>query len=190
MISIVTCCHGAKLAHMPLGISDRNKMVLWPVCGGRAKVSLHTKNLRSMWFVLQRRGCCCKLSGGVALNVWFTTKGMKANSNTIIYVARASNSKRDCDAWSLLLLAAMVWSFVHMPLEISDRNNVIAWVKKPWISVASVVAGVRTGVGFLNLKHFWTLLRCQAKFLTLRHVRIHREIFYISITLRKLMNRD
>ena len=28
--SIVACCHSAKLAHMPLGISDRNKMVLWP----------------------------------------------------------------------------------------------------------------------------------------------------------------
>jgi len=31
---------------MPLGISDRNKMVLWPECEGRARVSLHTKNVR------------------------------------------------------------------------------------------------------------------------------------------------
>jgi len=37
-------------------------------------------------------------------------------------VARASNSKRDCDAWSLSLLAAAVRSFAHMPLGISDRN--------------------------------------------------------------------
>jgi len=43
--------------------------------------------------------------------------------NTIICVARASNSKRDCDAWSLLLLAATVRSFAHMPLGISDRNS-------------------------------------------------------------------
>ena len=67
--------------------------------------------------------------------------------NTIICVARESNSKRDCDvealpiltcerlnvttsvrkerlrAWSLLLLAATVRSFAHMPLGISDRNN-------------------------------------------------------------------
>jgi len=33
-----------------------------------------------------------------------------------ICVARTSNNKRDCDAWSLLLRAATVWSFAHMPL--------------------------------------------------------------------------
>jgi len=137
-----------SFAHMPLGISDRNKMVLWPGCGGRAEFSLHTKNVRSVWFVVKTRGCYCNLSGGVAFIVWFTTNGMCVKNNTIIYVARASNSKRDCDmvalpiltceqltvttsarkerlrAWSLLLLAATVWSFAHMPLGISDRNNI------------------------------------------------------------------
>ena len=48
---------------------------------------------------------------------------MCVKNNTIIYVARASNSKRDCDTWSLLLLAATVRSFVHMLLGISDRNT-------------------------------------------------------------------
>jgi len=124
-----------------------NKMVLWPGCGGRAEFSLHTKNVRSVWFVVKRRACCCNLSGGVALIVWFTTNGMCVKNNTITYVARASNSKRDCDvvalpiltcerlnvttsvrkerlrAWSLLLLAATVRSFVHMPLGMSDRNT-------------------------------------------------------------------
>jgi len=38
-------------------------------------------------------------------------------------VTRASKNGRDCDAWSLLLLAATVRSYAHMPLEISDRNN-------------------------------------------------------------------
>jgi len=90
---------------------------------------------------------CCNLSGGVALIVWFTTNGMCVKNNTIIYVARASNRKRDCDvvalpiltcerlnlltsvreerlrAWSLLLLAATVRSFAHVPLGISDRNT-------------------------------------------------------------------
>jgi len=65
-----------SFAHMLLGISDRNKMVLWPGCGGRAEFSLHTKNMRSVWFVVKRRGCCCNLSSGVALIVWFTTNGM------------------------------------------------------------------------------------------------------------------
>jgi len=40
-----------------------------------------------------------------------------------ICAAWASINKRDCDAWSLLLLAATVRSFAHMPLGISDRNN-------------------------------------------------------------------
>jgi len=86
-----------SFAHIPLGISDRNKMVLWPGCGGRAEFSLHTKNVWSVWFVVKRRGCCCNLSSGVALIVWFTTNRMCVKNNTIIYVARASNSKRDCE---------------------------------------------------------------------------------------------
>ena len=85
-----------SFAHMPLRISDRNKMVLWPGCEGRAEFSLHTKNVRSVWFVVKRRGCCCSLSGGVVLIVWFTTNGMCGKNNTIICVAWASNSKRDC----------------------------------------------------------------------------------------------
>ena len=40
---------------------------------------------------------CCNLSGGVALIVWFTTNRMCGKNNTIICVARASNSKRDCE---------------------------------------------------------------------------------------------
>jgi len=70
-----------SFAHMPLGISDRNKMVLWPGCEGRARVSLQKKNVRSRRFVVKRRGCCCNLSGGVALNVWFTTNGMCVKNN-------------------------------------------------------------------------------------------------------------
>ena len=80
---------------------------------------------------------CCNLSVGVALIVWFTTNGMCVKNNTIICVARASNSKKDCGvvalliltcerlnvttsvrkerlrAWSLLLLAASVRSFAR-----------------------------------------------------------------------------
>ena len=72
-----------SFALMPLGISDRNKMVLWLGCEGRARVSLHTKNVRSVRFVVKRRGCCCNLSGGVELNVWFATNGMCVKNNTI-----------------------------------------------------------------------------------------------------------
>ena len=47
-----------SFAHMPLEISDRNKMVLWPGCEGRAEFSLHAKNVRSGRFVVKRKGCC------------------------------------------------------------------------------------------------------------------------------------
>jgi len=68
-------------------------------CGQDVEVvpssGLHTKNVRSVWFVVKKWGCCCNLSGGVALIVWFTTNGMCVKNNTIIYVARASNSEGD-----------------------------------------------------------------------------------------------
>jgi len=44
-------------------------MVLWPGCEGRARVSLHTKNVRSVWFV--------------ALIVWFIMNGMCAKNKNI-----------------------------------------------------------------------------------------------------------
>jgi len=37
--------------------------------------------------------CCCNLSGGVALNVWFTTNGKCVKNNTDIYVAWTSNKR-------------------------------------------------------------------------------------------------
>ena len=83
MISVVACCHATNFAHTPLGISARNKMVLWPGCGGLAEFSLYTKNVRSVWFVVKRRGCCCNLSGGIALIVWFTTNGMCVKNKNI-----------------------------------------------------------------------------------------------------------
>jgi len=68
---------------MPLGLFDRNKVVLWPGCEGRARCNLHKRNMRSVRFVVKRRGCCCNLPGGVALNVRFTTYGMRAKNNTV-----------------------------------------------------------------------------------------------------------
>ena len=103
---------------MLLGISDRNKMVLWPGCGGRAEFSRHTKNVRSVRFVVKRRGCCYNLSCVIVLIVWFTTNGMCAkNKNVCMWCEQAIIE------WSLLLLAATVRSLVHMPLGISDRNT-------------------------------------------------------------------
>jgi len=46
-----------------------------------------------------------------------------------ICVAQARNNKRDCDARSLLLLAAAVRSFAHMPLGISYHNTLMEMFK-------------------------------------------------------------
>jgi len=80
-------------AHLPLGLSSHNKMVLWPGCEGGVRCNLHKKNVRSVRFIAKRRGCCCKLSVGIALKVRFTTKGMYAKTNTQIYVTRTSNNR-------------------------------------------------------------------------------------------------
>jgi len=63
---------------------------------------------------------------------------------------------------------------------------VIFEVKTLLIAVASMVAGISTRVGLLNLKTLRTC--CQAKFLTSRHVRM-QVLFHISNTLRKLIIR-
>jgi len=49
----------------------------------------------------------------------------------------------------------------------------------------TIFAEAEPGVGILSKN----LTRCQAEFLTSRHVRMHRVIFYISNTLRKLIVR-
>ena len=87
MISVVACCHSAKrsFAHLLFELSDRNKMVLWPVFEGCAVWNLHKKNVRSVRFLAKRRGCCCNLSAGVALNARFTTNGMCSKNNTPIH---------------------------------------------------------------------------------------------------------
>jgi len=61
----------------------------------------------------------CNLSVGVALVVRFTTNGMCEKNNNI-HICGAN--KRVIVAHELLLLAAAVRSFAHMPLELSDRN--------------------------------------------------------------------
>ena len=73
-------------------------------------------------------------------------------------VVRASNSKRDCDAWSLLLLAAMVRSFAHMPLGISDRNNIVTYPPMV-ISTKVQLPQALTNLFEINVVHFEFYLR-------------------------------
>ena len=50
---------------------------------GCAMCSLRKKNVRSVRFVVKRRGCCCNLYGGVALNMWFIMNGMCTKNKNI-----------------------------------------------------------------------------------------------------------
>jgi len=61
---------------------SQQKMVLWPGCEGRAVWNLHKKHVRSLQFVVKTRGCCCNLSVGVVLNVWFTMNRICRKNNT------------------------------------------------------------------------------------------------------------
>jgi len=79
-----------SFVHLLLGLSNRNKMVLWPGCEGYARRNLHKKNLQFMWFVVNTRAYCFNLSVDVALNVQFITNRMCAKNNTHIYVSQTS----------------------------------------------------------------------------------------------------
>jgi len=64
----------------------------------------------SFWFsfitnVLKLNVYCCNHSGGIALNVWFTTKGMCVKNNTHIYVVQTINNRviAACDLYCCLL---------------------------------------------------------------------------------------
>jgi len=82
-----------SFAHLALGLSDHNKMVLWPGYEGHARCNLHKKNVWWVGLVVKRRGCCCNLSAGITLNVRFTTNEMCAKNNTHLYVVWTSNNR-------------------------------------------------------------------------------------------------
>ena len=167
VISIVAFCHGAKLCAHAIRDFRSQKMVLWPGCGSRAEFSLHTKNVRWVWFVVKRRGCCCNFSGGVALFVWFITNGMCAkNKNICMWHEQAIIE------WSRQVISIVaklcVQSFVHMLLGISDHNTIKKILLCPFlientafrIHFAFLVTqtdGLITGVGKLQQLHSQTL---------------------------------
>jgi len=123
MISIVACCRGAKLcAHAARDFrSQQNGAVtrmlrscqVWPSHKERVISVVRCKKEGMLLQPLRWRCADCMIHH----------KRDVREEQQYMWVARASNSKRDCDTWSLLLLAAMVRSFAHMPLGISDRSR-------------------------------------------------------------------
>ena len=83
-----------SFAHMPLGLSDRNKMVLWPGCEGPTRFSLHIKNMQSVRFVEKRRGCCCNhFTTGVVLKCVVHHQRNVHDEQHHIYVAQTSSNR-------------------------------------------------------------------------------------------------
>jgi len=80
------------VVHLPLVLSHRIKVVLWPGCENCARYNLNKKNMRSVQFVAKRREFSCNLSAGVVLIVRFTTNRTYTKSNTHIHVARGATS--------------------------------------------------------------------------------------------------
>ena len=94
-----------SFAHIPLGISDRNKMVLWPGCEGRAEFSLYTKNVWSVRFVLKRGDVVA--TSPVVLRWLCDSPRTRCACRTTphIYVARTGNNRviMACELYCCLL---------------------------------------------------------------------------------------
>jgi len=84
----LTCDHPPLPRDMPMNSFSKQSSFRIDVTADKGK---------NRWHVTTHHYHCCNLSGGVALIVWFTTNGMCVKNITIIYVTRASNSKRDCE---------------------------------------------------------------------------------------------
>jgi len=90
MISIVACCHSVKLCALAARAfqSQQNGAVtrMWRSCQVQP-------SQKERAVCCKRRGCCYNLSVGIALNIWFTTNGICAKTNTHICVTRTSNNR-------------------------------------------------------------------------------------------------
>jgi len=56
---------------------------------------------------------------------WWVTSYNAGEPREQLIVLANGDDESDLVGWSLLLLAATVRSFAHMPLGISDRNKII-----------------------------------------------------------------
>jgi len=112
VISIVACCHSAKLCMLSRSsFPNRNKMVLWPGCEGGARFRLHTENVRSVRFIVKRRGCCCNHSAGVALKCAVRHEWNLHKEKHYICMARTSNNRVIvvCDLYCCWLPQCETW---------------------------------------------------------------------------------
>jgi len=103
--SIVACCHSAKLcAHAARAFRSQQNGAVTRM-QGRVGFSLHTKNVRSMRFVVKRRGSCYNHSAGVALKCAVHHERDVGEEQYHIYVAWTSNNRviAACELYCYLL---------------------------------------------------------------------------------------
>ena len=136
-----------SFVHLPLGLSDHNKVVLWPRCESRAGFSLHTKNVWSLRFVVKRRECCCHHSTGVALictvhheqNVnkeqhhkyvlWTSNNRVMSSGELYCCLLPQCKALRTCRSGfpiatpSKHLLVFVVWASCSCPLLVPTRSS-------------------------------------------------------------------
>jgi len=146
MISIVACCHSAKLcAHAAWAFrSQQNGAVtrMWKAVPGAA----FTKECAIDALRCKKEGMMVQPLGWRCVKRVIHYERDVREEQQYIYVAWTSNNKRDCGSWSLLLLAATVRSFAHMLLGLSDRNSIYA----PYISSCTFMQGRTQGGLGLN----------------------------------------
>jgi len=123
MISIVACCGGAKLSpHAAWDFQSQQTGAVTRMWRSYCVQPSHKEHAIGV-VRCKKEGMLLQPLRWRCIDCVIHHEQDVREEQKYIRVARASNIKRDCDAWSLLLLAAAVWRFVHMPLRISDCNN-------------------------------------------------------------------
>ena len=122
MNSIVACCHSATLyAHAVWAFRSQQNCAVTRIW--RSRQVQPSQKERAIGAV------CCEKGMLLQPLCWRCAECMVHHKRNVrkeqyhIYVAQASNNMSDLVRWTLLLLAATVWSFAHMPLRLSNRNN-------------------------------------------------------------------
>jgi len=123
--AIVACCHSVKLcAHAAWTFRSQQNGAVTRM---RRSCRLQPSHKERVFGLVR-----CKKEGMLLQPLWWRCVDCVIHyerdvceEQQYISEARASNTKSDCGAWTLLLLAATVWSFANMPLG-------LATAAKPW----------------------------------------------------------
>jgi len=108
-----------SFAHLLLGLSSHNKVVLWPGCVGGFRNNIHKKNVQWVRFIAKRKQCCWNLSVGVALKVWFShVQYMKRTRDEHVLRFKSCEISIYWWIWMLLFLLKQTWIGIdYFPLN-------------------------------------------------------------------------